>query len=190
MFSTNNNNHNTTTTTMATTKRPEQQQGGKVRSFSGDASAAPAERTSFGGLKDEDRIFTNLYGKHDVGLKGAMKRGDWYRTKDLVQMVRLRFVILDSFVFFDSSFFLIMGKEVIKRKKKTRCVKCLFVWGSVTHVLCVCVCMCVSTKRKYLISVIFILKRNFTFSSFNVRTICVKQHNTTQHRVQIGSFMK
>merc|ERR1712113_870197 len=86
MFSTNNNNHNTTTTTMATTKRPEQQQCGKVRSISADASAAPAERTSFGGLKDEDRIFTNLYGKHDVGLKGAMKRGDWYRTKDLVQM--------------------------------------------------------------------------------------------------------
>lgn len=27
-----------------------------------------------GGLKDEDRIFTNLYGKHDWGLKGAMKR--------------------------------------------------------------------------------------------------------------------
>ncbi|KAL3346824.1 hypothetical protein AABB24_025325 [Solanum stoloniferum] len=44
----------------------------------------PPERTHFGGLKDEDRIFTNLYGLHDPYLKGAMKRGDWYRTKDLV----------------------------------------------------------------------------------------------------------
>ncbi|KAA3458551.1 NADH dehydrogenase [ubiquinone] flavoprotein 1, mitochondrial [Gossypium australe] len=44
----------------------------------------PPEKTHFGGLKDEDRIFTNLYGLHDPFLKGAMKRGDWYRTKDLV----------------------------------------------------------------------------------------------------------
>ncbi|CAL9759427.1 unnamed protein product [Musa acuminata subsp. burmannicoides] len=44
----------------------------------------PPEKTHFGGLKDEDRIFTNLYGLHDPLLKGAMKRGDWYRTKDLV----------------------------------------------------------------------------------------------------------
>ncbi|KAI9089708.1 hypothetical protein K1719_029001 [Acacia pycnantha] len=42
------------------------------------------EKTHFGGLKDEDRIFTNLYGLHDPFLKGAVKRGDWYRTKDLV----------------------------------------------------------------------------------------------------------
>ena len=39
-----------------------------------------------GGLKDADRIFTNLYGKHDPFLKGAMKRGDWYRTKDILAM--------------------------------------------------------------------------------------------------------
>ncbi|KAH0861290.1 hypothetical protein HID58_089551, partial [Brassica napus] len=44
----------------------------------------PPEKTHFGGLKDEDRIFTNLYGLHDPFLKGAKKRGDWYRTKDLV----------------------------------------------------------------------------------------------------------
>jgi NADH dehydrogenase (ubiquinone) flavoprotein 1 len=44
----------------------------------------PAEKTHFGGLKDEDRIFTNLYGLHDPFLAGAKKRGDWYRTKDLV----------------------------------------------------------------------------------------------------------
>ena len=44
----------------------------------------PPQKTHFGGLKDEDRIFTNLYGLHDPFLKGSMKRGDWHRTKDLV----------------------------------------------------------------------------------------------------------
>lgn len=38
----------------------------------------------FTGLKDSDRIFTNLYGRHDYGLKGALKRGDWHRTKDIL----------------------------------------------------------------------------------------------------------
>ena len=35
-------------------------------------------------LKDQDRIFTNIYGFQDWGLKGAMKRGDWDKTKDLM----------------------------------------------------------------------------------------------------------
>jgi NADH-quinone oxidoreductase subunit F len=35
-------------------------------------------------LRDEDRIFTNLYGQHDAGLKGARQRGDWSGTKDLI----------------------------------------------------------------------------------------------------------
>lgn len=46
-------------------------------------TAASCTRT-YGGLKDKDRIFTNLYGEHDVGIKGAVKRGDWYRTKDII----------------------------------------------------------------------------------------------------------
>jgi hypothetical protein len=33
----------------------------------------------YGGLQDKDRIFTNIYGKHDIFIDGAMKRGDWYR---------------------------------------------------------------------------------------------------------------
>lgn len=41
-------------------------------------------KTKFGGLKDEDRIFTNLYGRHDFRLKGAMARGDWYKTKEIL----------------------------------------------------------------------------------------------------------
>jgi NADH dehydrogenase (ubiquinone) flavoprotein 1 len=38
----------------------------------------------YGGLKDQDRIFTNLYGEKDWRLQAAMKRGDWYRTKDIL----------------------------------------------------------------------------------------------------------
>lgn len=39
---------------------------------------------SYGGLKDSDRIFNNLYGRHDWHLKGAMARGDWYKTKEIL----------------------------------------------------------------------------------------------------------
>ncbi|GGF40641.1 NADH-quinone oxidoreductase subunit F [Aliidongia dinghuensis] len=35
-------------------------------------------------LRDEDRIFTNLYGIHDWRLAGARQRGDWSGTKDLI----------------------------------------------------------------------------------------------------------
>jgi NADH-quinone oxidoreductase subunit F len=35
-------------------------------------------------LRDSDRIFTNLYGIHDWRLKGAMARGDWNGTKDIL----------------------------------------------------------------------------------------------------------
>ena len=36
--------------------------------------AAYSTLRTYGGLKDQDRIFTNLYGKHDFGIKGALKR--------------------------------------------------------------------------------------------------------------------
>lgn len=35
-------------------------------------------------LRDEDRIFTNLYGHHDWTLKGAKSRGDWDNTKAIL----------------------------------------------------------------------------------------------------------
>lgn len=35
-------------------------------------------------LADQDRIFTNLYGRHDWRLKGAISRGDWYKTKEIL----------------------------------------------------------------------------------------------------------
>ena len=36
-------------------------------------------------LKDEDRIFTNLYGWFDEGLDGAKNRGDWSNSKELLK---------------------------------------------------------------------------------------------------------
>lgn len=53
---------------------------GLTVTFSRAASTAQAQ----GKLKDEDRIFTNLYGRHDWKLKGAMSRGDWYKTKEIL----------------------------------------------------------------------------------------------------------
>lgn len=50
-----------------------------------DPNANPITgKTTFGNLSDEDRIFTNVYLRHDYRLKGALKRGDWYKTKELV----------------------------------------------------------------------------------------------------------
>jgi len=37
-------------------------------------------------LSDKDRIFTNLYGRHDWTLKGAQARGDWDGTKAILAM--------------------------------------------------------------------------------------------------------
>ncbi|OQV19901.1 NADH dehydrogenase [ubiquinone] flavoprotein 1, mitochondrial [Hypsibius exemplaris] len=61
-------------------------QNGPRRHQGTAAAAAPAKpkKTKFGPLKDEDRIFTNLYGRHDWKLKGAMARGDWYKTKEIL----------------------------------------------------------------------------------------------------------
>ena len=36
-------------------------------------------------LKDENRIFTNLYGMHDRTLAGAQKRGHWDGTAALIK---------------------------------------------------------------------------------------------------------
>ncbi len=39
-------------------------------------------------LADKDRIFTNLYGREDWGLKGAMARGQWDGTKGMLEKGR------------------------------------------------------------------------------------------------------
>merc|ERR1712070_900655 len=52
-----------------------------ARSFS-----VESDTKSYGGLSDQDRIFTNIYGEEDPYLKGALKRGVWHQTKEMVQM--------------------------------------------------------------------------------------------------------
>lgn len=37
-------------------------------------------------LQDKDRIFTNLYGLEDFGLKASKKRGDWIDTKSIIDL--------------------------------------------------------------------------------------------------------
>ena len=39
---------------------------------------------NYGNLKDQDRIFTNLYDDGDRFIKGALKRGDWHQTKEIL----------------------------------------------------------------------------------------------------------
>ncbi len=39
-------------------------------------------------LKDQDRVFTNLYGQDDWRLAGARRRGVWDKTKDLIALGR------------------------------------------------------------------------------------------------------
>lgn len=63
--------------------RATQGQHAATRSFATVQENAPPVQ-HHGGLKDQDRIFTNLYGHHGADLKSAMKYGDWYRTKDIV----------------------------------------------------------------------------------------------------------
>ena len=36
-------------------------------------------------LKDQDRIFTNIYGMHERTLKGAQARGHWDGTAGLIR---------------------------------------------------------------------------------------------------------
>ena len=57
---------------------PEQQR----RTFATAAYVQPPPPRVHGGLKDQDRIFTNLYMRHDHLLKGAKSRGDWHKTKE------------------------------------------------------------------------------------------------------------
>lgn len=46
--------------------------------------AEGAPKRTYGGLKDQDRIFQNLYGHHGTDLKSAMKYGDWHKTKEIL----------------------------------------------------------------------------------------------------------
>lgn len=52
------------------------------RSFATVQEGTPQRK--YGGLKDQDRIFQNLYGHHGADLKSAQKYGDWYKTKEIL----------------------------------------------------------------------------------------------------------
>lgn len=47
-------------------------------------STTPVVRREYGNLKDSDRIFQNLYNKYGRDLANAKKRGDWYKTKEIL----------------------------------------------------------------------------------------------------------
>lgn len=44
----------------------------------------PPKRTHYGGLRDQDRIFQNLYGRRGPDLKSAKQYGDWHQTKEIL----------------------------------------------------------------------------------------------------------
>ncbi|KAI1757952.1 NADH-ubiquinone oxidoreductase [Xylaria castorea] len=57
--------------------------GSQNRSFATVQEGAPPKRT-YGGLRDQDRIFQNLYGRFPADLKSAKKMGDWHKTKEII----------------------------------------------------------------------------------------------------------
>jgi hypothetical protein len=69
-------------TACSTSRLPSSQQ--QTRGLATVQDAPPPKRTKFGGLKDQDRIFQNLYGHHGADLKSAKKYGDWYKTKEIL----------------------------------------------------------------------------------------------------------
>lgn len=66
------------------TRSPTPSWGNQKRRLATVQDGPPPKRTHFGGLKDQDRIFQNLYGHHGTDLKSAMKYGDWYKTKEIL----------------------------------------------------------------------------------------------------------
>jgi len=54
------------------------------RSFATVQEGDAAPKRTYGGLKDQDRIFQNLYGRYPPDLKHAKKMGDWHKTKEIL----------------------------------------------------------------------------------------------------------
>lgn len=54
----------------------------QARSFATVQEGTP--KRTYGGLKDQDRIFQNLYGRYPPDLKHAKKMGDWHKTKEII----------------------------------------------------------------------------------------------------------
>eukprot|EP00759_Apiculatamorpha_spiralis_P018063 PhF_6_TR24302/c0_g1_i2/m.17/K03942/NDUFV1; NADH dehydrogenase (ubiquinone) flavoprotein 1 len=57
---------------------------GKLQANKSAASLALTTKKSYGNLSDQDRIFTNIYDDWGHDIASSEKRGDWYRTKDLL----------------------------------------------------------------------------------------------------------
>lgn len=57
-------------------------QRSQARAFATVQDGAP--KRTYGGLKDQDRIFQNLYGRFPPDLKSAKKMGDWHKTKEII----------------------------------------------------------------------------------------------------------
>lgn len=68
-------------------------------------AAATARRMNstrvYGGLKDQDRIFQNLYESYGKDLKSAERMGDWYKTKEILLKGDdwVRFLLFDCYFF-------------------------------------------------------------------------------------------
>ncbi|CAJ2504996.1 Uu.00g123900.m01.CDS01 [Anthostomella pinea] len=54
----------------------------RSRNFATVQEGAP--KRTYGGLRDQDRIFQNLYGRFPPDLKSAKKMGDWHKTKEII----------------------------------------------------------------------------------------------------------
>ena len=50
------------------------------------SSMVPKRYRSYGNLQDQDRIFTNVYKDNDPFIDGALKRGDYHQTKEIISM--------------------------------------------------------------------------------------------------------
>ena len=57
------------------------------RSFATVQEGDAAPKRIYGGLRDQDRIFQNLYGRYPPDLKSAKKMGDWHKTKEILEQV-------------------------------------------------------------------------------------------------------
>ena len=71
-------------TACATSRLPSSVSAQQSRGLASVQDAPPPKKTHYGGLKDQDRIFQNLYGHHGADLKSAKKYGDWYKTKEIL----------------------------------------------------------------------------------------------------------
>jgi NADH dehydrogenase (ubiquinone) flavoprotein 1 len=54
----------------------------QARTFATVQDGTP--KRTYGGLRDQDRIFQNLYGRYPPDLKHAKKMGDWHKTKEIL----------------------------------------------------------------------------------------------------------